>query len=259
MTEKSLPNLNQQLREVERRLNKLDDNVVDIDLTSEVTGILPLANGGTGSDFSAIAEGDSFVGGGSNTVAIVGIGTSGYVWTSNGTTASWEDTTVFEGGLHLDSTTSFSGTNSGTISLSADNTYKIIFQATKTTGGAGSIYMVLDEDTGNNYARYEIVKDMDALTADAVSRSAATDRVFTAVSMQALYGRSYGEMEIKLTTSITVDAMVFGKVWYDLHDNAEGIHMKEFLTTYDGGDVASFTLHYTSGVTGTVWVYKYRT
>lgn len=62
------------------------------------TGTLPIASGGTGQTtastaFNALSpittEGDLIVGNGANSATRLGIGTSGYVLTSNGTTAAW--------------------------------------------------------------------------------------------------------------------------------------------------------------------------
>jgi hypothetical protein len=59
---------------------------------------LPVANGGTGqttasSAFNALSPitsvGDLIIGNGANSATILGIGTNGYVLTSNGTTATW--------------------------------------------------------------------------------------------------------------------------------------------------------------------------
>jgi hypothetical protein len=85
-----------------------------VSLTAGVTGILPIANGGTGQTtasaaFNALSPvtsvGDLIIGNGTNSATRLGIGTNGYVLTSNGTTASWAAST---GGV-----TSFSGGSTG--------------------------------------------------------------------------------------------------------------------------------------------------
>lgn len=69
-----------------------------VSLTAGVTGTLPIANGGTGQTsasaaFNALSPitstGDLILGNGANSATRLGIGTNGYVLTSNGTTASW--------------------------------------------------------------------------------------------------------------------------------------------------------------------------
>jgi len=67
--------------------------------TSALSGTVPIANGGTGqitasAAFNALSPitttGDLIIGNGTNSATRLGIGTSGYVLTSNGTTASWQ-------------------------------------------------------------------------------------------------------------------------------------------------------------------------
>lgn len=88
-SENNLPVLNDTLENTDRRLYDVEQ---PRDLTIDVEGILPLGNGGLGADFNGISTGDMFIGH-SGTVGIVGIGTSGYVWQSDGTTADWGDIT----------------------------------------------------------------------------------------------------------------------------------------------------------------------
>jgi len=67
------------------------------------TGTLPLASGGTGQTTKAAAfnalspvttTGDLIIGNGSNSNTRLGIGTNGYVLTSNGSTASWQAVSI---------------------------------------------------------------------------------------------------------------------------------------------------------------------
>ena len=96
-----------------------------ISLTGSVSGILPSVKGGTGSNLS-IVTGDLIVGNGTGTTERLAIGTSGYVLTSNGTTASWTSP-VITGGSFIDNTTF--------IVDDGDNTKKIAFEASGITTG----------------------------------------------------------------------------------------------------------------------------
>ena len=84
-----------------------------VSLTTQVSGTLPLANGGTGQTTKAAAfnalspvtsTGDLIIGNGSNSNTRLAIGTSSYVLTSDGSTASWQPAAGGGGGV-----TSFDG------------------------------------------------------------------------------------------------------------------------------------------------------
>jgi len=71
MTEEYLPSLNQQLQRLEDRINTATDNFnEEIDLTTEVTGVLPVENGGMGSDLSSASIGDMLYFDGSDWVVL---------------------------------------------------------------------------------------------------------------------------------------------------------------------------------------------
>jgi len=76
----------------------LGGTLTGVDLTSQVTGTLPIANGGTGQTtasaaFNALSPvtstGDLIIGNGTNSSTRLPIGATNYVLTSNGTTATW--------------------------------------------------------------------------------------------------------------------------------------------------------------------------
>lgn len=109
-----------------------------VDLTSEVTGVLPATNGGTG--LSTLASGSLLYGSGTGVMSTLGIGNNGYVLTSNGSVPQWSDlSTQFEGTLTFNNgltrtgdTITLGGALTGTTNI-ALNTSDFIFS------GAGNI------------------------------------------------------------------------------------------------------------------------
>lgn len=78
---------NDEIRRTSRRLRDLEGG---ISLTTGVTGILPVANGGTGKDLSTAATGTIPYFSSTGVIGNIGIGTSGYVLTSNGSYPSFQ-------------------------------------------------------------------------------------------------------------------------------------------------------------------------
>ena len=121
-----------------------------VSLTADVSGTLPITNGGTGQTtataaFNALSPvtttGDLIIGNGTNSATRLAIGASTYVLTSNGTTASWQAssggvTTFSAGTTGLTPATATSGaiTLAGTLAIANGGTNST---ATATAGGAG--------------------------------------------------------------------------------------------------------------------------
>jgi len=122
-----------------------------VSLATQVTGTLPVANGGTGQTtasaaFNALSPvtttGDLIIGNGTNSATRLAIGANGYLLTSDGTTASWVAapaggvTSFSAGTTGLTPATGTTGavTLAGTLAIANGGTNST---ATATAGGAG--------------------------------------------------------------------------------------------------------------------------
>ena len=119
---------------------------------SNVTGTVAIANGGTGQTtasaaFNALSPitstGDLIIGNGTNSATRLAIGTSGYVLTSNGTTASWQAST---GGVTSFSagTTGFTPSTATTGAITLSGTLNVANGGTGVTTSTGSGSNVLN-------------------------------------------------------------------------------------------------------------------
>jgi hypothetical protein len=132
-------------------------NATGLPLTTGVTGTLGIANGGTGQTtataaFNALSPittaGDLILGNGANSATRLGIGTNGYVLTSNGTTASWAaiPTTVssFSAG-----TTGFTPSTATTGAVTLAGTLNVANGGTGVTVSSGASSVVLRDASQN--------------------------------------------------------------------------------------------------------------
>ena len=121
----------------------LGGTLTGVDLTSQVTGTLPIANGGTGQTtasaaFNALSPvtstGDLIIGNGVNSATRLPIGANNFVLTSNGTTAVWALATGSGATISNDTTTStnvfptFAAATSGALSTIFTSNAKYLYK-----------------------------------------------------------------------------------------------------------------------------------
>jgi len=121
----------------------LGGTLTGVDLTTQVTGTLPIANGGTGQTtasaaFNALSPvtstGDLIIGNGANSSTRLPIGANTYVLTSNGTTATWALPTGSGATITNDTSTStnvyptFAAATSGALSTIYTSNAKYLYK-----------------------------------------------------------------------------------------------------------------------------------
>jgi len=121
----------------------LGGTLTGVDLTTQVTGTLPIANGGTGQTtasaaFNALSPvtstGDLILGNGVNSSTRLPIGANTYVLTSNGTTATWALPTGSGATITNDTTTAtnvyptFAAATSGSLSTIYTSNAKLLYK-----------------------------------------------------------------------------------------------------------------------------------
>jgi len=114
-----------------------------VDLTSQVTGTLPILNGGTGQTtagaaFNALSPvtttGDLIIGNGTNSATRLPIGATNYVLTSNGTTATWAVASGSGATITNDTTTAtnvyptFAAATSGSLATIYTSNAKLLYK-----------------------------------------------------------------------------------------------------------------------------------
>jgi len=133
----------------------LGGTLTGVDLTTQVTGTLPIANGGTGQTtasaaFNALSPvtstGDLIIGNGANSSTRLPIGANTYVLTSNGTTATWALPTGSGATITNDTSTStnvyptFAAATSGALSTIYTSNAKLLYKPS--TGELTSSHVV---------------------------------------------------------------------------------------------------------------------
>jgi hypothetical protein len=165
-------------------------NATGLPLSTGVTGTLAIANGGTGQTtasaaFNALSPitstGDLILGNGTNSATRLGIGTNGYVLTSNGTTASWA---VIPSNV---SSLSFGSTG--------------LTPATATTGAITVAGTLVAANGGTGQSSYTVGDILYASTTSALSKLGAGTANYALVSNGAGVAPSY--QQVSLTAGVT--------------------------------------------------------
>lgn len=132
-----------------KTINGSNNSLSNVDLTTAITGTLPVANGGTGA--TSLTSNNVLLGNGTSAVQAVAPGTSGNVLTSNGTT--WQSTAPAGGGAweYISTTTA---SNDATITLTTPTGYdvlRIVFLNIQSSGSDAGFY--IDEVYHNGVAK----------------------------------------------------------------------------------------------------------
>jgi len=113
----------------------LGGTLANVDLTSQVTGTLPVANGGTGA--TSLTANNVLLGNGTSALQAVAPGTSGNILTSNGTT--WVSSTPAAGGVtSIDVSGGTTGLTTSGGPITSSGTITIAGTLALTNGGTGS-------------------------------------------------------------------------------------------------------------------------
>jgi hypothetical protein len=182
-------------------------NATGLPLTTGVTGTLGIANGGTGqitatAAFNALSPittaGDLILGNGANSATRLGIGTNGYVLTSNGTTASWAaiPTTVssFSAG-----STGFTPSTATTGAVTLAGTLNVANGGTGVTVSSGASSVVL-RDASQNVTANNFFNGFTNVAAS------GTQITLTAASSQSYTITGSGGQVIQLPSATTLPA-----------------------------------------------------
>jgi hypothetical protein len=108
----------------------LGGTLSNVSLATQVTGTLPVANGGTGA--TTLTANNVLLGNGTSALQTVAPGTSGNILTSNGTT--WTSATPAAGGSTLTAVASGSLSNGSTVVINVDGTVSVVAGTTQAVG-----------------------------------------------------------------------------------------------------------------------------
>lgn len=246
MSEDSKVILNQQLRYTDRRLTELEGG---ISLTSRVTGILPIANGGT--NLSSTSDDTLIVGLNSSTYQLKTLpncpgGTLAYTTSSNTFTcaAGVQD-------FELISATSFSAvTTSGLIPITTGKTYRVVVEVTHATPTAQMLLLFNNDSTGGSYQYYNTRATL--ANPPVVTNVGSSSASFILIN-PSIQSAGFFIGDFTISTFIAANPSVFGK---SFSINNSGAYMDINFSGIFSGSPTSFQIDTDGGtITGAVYLY----
>lgn len=206
-------------------------------MTSSPVLPLSVANGGTGGDFSATAQGSVPFFSGTGVLSALGAGTSGFFLQTQGTSANPVWAAVPSQYFSLVSTTVLSTVSStGSIAISKGHIYFVKFNFINFSG-TSTIRLNFNGDTGGNYSFINI---LNTTSAASTNNAVATTSIVigTTVASAATKGIQ-GSFFIEQLSGSQVY-----RIWGEcIHDGTSLLTMSTFSGTWaDSADVSGFSL-----------------
>lgn len=187
-------------------------------------------------------------------IAVAATGTSGQILTSNGAGAAPTFQTPAGGSdLTLVSVTSGSGTNTGDITIAADNHYKVIFSFTGNPVNTSVTLAFNSDTTGTDYQYWRITRTFSGTPT--VTTTGSSGAASVPVSDDINNGdQLVGAMEINTWDNLA-DANNFAgfKLWGEGHSNDS----TELMGQYTAAAVTNFEFQFSTTTDYNVYLYRY--
>lgn len=246
------------MNEVERRLLRMEGDIVDLG-SSEVTGVLPVANGGTGQDLSANNQGDIYYDNGTNEFTRLTPGNSGQFLKTQGTSANPAWASI---GIGLIQSEAFSTATSVSITqaIADGDVYKIIFDGEEDGTSTWEPALRINSDSSGSDYNYLITGSTmtGAASITAISRgSVAADEIPLLNSGNDLNTSGPFIVEIIITGRVSASQINFK---LSGGSNDAGLDITFGQGNYASGTPASIQLIRLSGtgtISGRFYVYKF--
>ena len=168
-----------------------------VDVSSEITGTLPVANGGTGA--ASLAANNVVLGNGTSPVQVIAPSTAGNVLTSDGTT--WASTPAPSAAPTFEATASGSIANGDAVIVNSDGTVSSIVETTGAASVGAEVQLTTANTSYNVSAYHQDQKSVVVFYADADNSSYLTAVVGSAINgfvswgtPQVVYSNTIGNM-----------------------------------------------------------------